>query len=91
MKFQIGTFRGTLTLVVGDNLGSQYIGGYKQLSSALRKCRFCMTVSDDMQQKVRTHIGKMILMYVLTYKIHSSMQMIFNFVLIRPTSSIVNN
>ena len=65
MKYKIGTFRGTLTLVVGDNLGSQYIGGYKQLSSALRKCHFCMTISDDMQHKVRTHIGKMILMYVL--------------------------
>ena len=24
------SFRGTITLVVGDNLGSQYIGGYKQ-------------------------------------------------------------
>ena len=71
---------------MGDNLGSQYIGGYKQLSSALRKCRFCMTVLDDMQQKVRTHIGNTILMYVLTYKIHSSMQMIFNFVLVRPTN-----
>ena len=45
-----------------------------------------MTVSDDIQQKLCTHIGKMILMYVLTYKIHSSMQMIFNFVLIRPTN-----
>ena len=54
--FQLGeiskTFRGTITLVVGDNLGSQYIGGYKQLASALRKCRFCMAISDDMQQKV---------------------------------------
>ena len=36
------TFRGTLTLVSGDNLASNFIGGYKQLSSALRKCRFCM-------------------------------------------------
>jgi len=39
-------------LVAGDNLGSQYIGGYKQLGSALRKCRYCMAVSDNMQQKV---------------------------------------
>ena len=57
VMFQLGktskTFRGTITLVVGDNLGSQYIGGYKQLASALRKCRFCMAISDDMQQKVR--------------------------------------
>ena len=54
--FQFGatshTFRGTLTLVAGDNLGSQYIGGYKQLASALRKCRYCMAVAEDIQQKV---------------------------------------
>ena len=56
VMFQLGetskTFRGTITLVIVDNLGSQYIGGYKQLASALRKCRFCMAISDDMQQKV---------------------------------------
>lgn len=46
------TFRGTLAMVVGDNLGSQYIGGYKQLASALRKCRYCMAVAEDMSQKV---------------------------------------
>ena len=45
-----------------------------------------MTVSDDIQQKLCTDIGKMILMYVFTYKIHISMQMIFNFVLVRPTN-----
>ena len=56
VQFQLGkeiyTFRGTLTLVVGDNLGSQYIGGFKQLASALRKCRYCMAVAEDMSQKV---------------------------------------
>lgn len=46
------TFRGTLTLVSGDNLGSNFIGGYKQLSSALRKCRFCMAVAGDMRENV---------------------------------------
>ena len=54
--FQLGTtsktFRGTITLVAGNNLGSQFIGGYKQLGSALRKCRYYMAVSDDMKQKV---------------------------------------
>lgn len=35
------TFRGTLALVSGDNLASHYLGGYKSLSSALRKCRHC--------------------------------------------------
>ena len=56
VDFQLGItlkrFRGTITLVAGDNLGSQFIGGYKQLGSVLRKCRYCMVVSDDMQQKV---------------------------------------
>lgn len=56
VEFQFGnksrTFRGTLTLVAGDNQGSHYIGGYKQLSSALRKCRYCLAVSEDMSNKV---------------------------------------
>ena len=46
------TFRGTLTLVPADNLASQYLGGYKSLSAALRKCRHCMAVDADMQQQV---------------------------------------
>ena len=33
--------KGTITLVSGDNFASQYLGGYKGLSSALRKCRGC--------------------------------------------------
>jgi hypothetical protein len=45
---QAYTFRGTLALVSGDNLASHYLGGYKSLSSALRKCRHCMAVADDM-------------------------------------------
>ena len=52
----------------------------------LLTCSPIANMLDDIQQKLCTHIGKMILMYVLTYKIHSSMQMIFNFVLVRPTN-----
>ena len=44
--------KGTISLVPGDNLASQYLGGYKGLASALRKCRQCMAVDDDMQSKV---------------------------------------
>ena len=44
--------RGTLTMVAGDNLASHYLGGYKSLSSALRKCRYCMAVADDMAVEV---------------------------------------
>lgn len=35
-----------------DNLGSQYIGGYKSLNAALPKCRFCMATTYDMAEKV---------------------------------------
>ena len=56
MDFSIGgqvyNFRGSLALVSADNLASQYIGGYKALHSALRKCRHCMAVSEDMSSKV---------------------------------------
>lgn len=45
-------FRGTLTIVSADNLGSYFIGGYKQLSSALRKCRLCMAISSSMHEHV---------------------------------------
>ena len=48
-------FKGTLTLFAGDNLASQYIGGFKSLSAALRKCRYCMAVDEDMQSKVIIH------------------------------------
>ena len=50
------TFWVTLTLVSGDNLGSHYVGGYKQLASTLRKCRYCMAVTEDIQQKVITKL-----------------------------------
>jgi hypothetical protein len=42
-------FNGTITLIPGDNLASQYLGGYKSLASALRKCRHCMAVDAQMQ------------------------------------------
>ncbi len=47
---------GTIILVPGDNLASQYLGGYKSLASALRKCRHCMAVDEDMQTVVCTII-----------------------------------
>lgn len=46
-------FRGTITVIPGDNLASQYLGGYKSLASALRKCRHCMAVDQEIQTKVR--------------------------------------
>lgn len=46
------TVYGTLLIVSGDNLGSQLIGGFKQLASALRKCRFCMATEEDVSKEV---------------------------------------
>jgi hypothetical protein len=43
--------RGTISLVCADNLASWSLGGYKALASALRKCRFCMAVAEDMASK----------------------------------------
>lgn len=48
------TFRGTLSVIPGDNLASQYLGEYKALNAALRKCRHCLTVDKEMQSKVYT-------------------------------------
>lgn len=50
VTFQLGrrhTFYGT-----GDNLASQFLGGYKALASALQKCRQCMATDEDMQTEV---------------------------------------
>ncbi len=52
---QIFRFRGTISIVCADNLASWSLGGYKCLSSALRKCRFCMAVGEDMKSKVNNH------------------------------------
>ena len=46
------TIYGTLLCVSADNLASQLIGGYKQLASALKKCRFCYAEDNDVQTKV---------------------------------------
>ena len=46
------TFRGTVSLFPADNLASQFVGGYKALNAALRKCRQCLAVQEDMQLEV---------------------------------------
>ncbi len=35
-------FRGTIAVVIGDNLGSHAIGGFLQSFNSYRVCRFCM-------------------------------------------------
>ena len=51
--FVLDEVRGTLTLIPADNLASQYLGGYKALNAALRKCRHCLAVQEVMQSLVR--------------------------------------
>ena len=70
-------FYGSITLVPGDNLASQFIGGYKSLASAHRKCRHCMAVASDMKTKVSQFI---VYTFTLTI-IFSLVLMNFNFVI----------
>ena len=49
-------FRGTLAYVSADNLGAQYIGGFKQGSQSHRKCRECMANNDQIQSMVRKNL-----------------------------------
>ena len=60
------SFKGTLSVVPGDNLASQYLGGYKSLASAHRKCRNCFAVKEDMQTKVRNN-------YIVIKNIHTNL------------------
>ena len=46
-------FYGTIVLASADNLASQQLGGYKQLASAYRRCRYCMATRDNMDKQVR--------------------------------------
>ena len=45
-------FRGTVASFIGDNLGSQLVGGFMEGSSALHPCRVCVATSEDIQQKI---------------------------------------
>ena len=51
-------FHGTITIVSADNLASWNLGGYKNLASATRKCRFCMAAAKHMHSKdfISTHV-----------------------------------
>ncbi len=63
-----------------DNLASQLIGGYKCLASALRKCRFCMAIDQDMQSKVHMNFN---VCSVVTDLTPSSRQMNLRHVLVK--------
>ena len=65
----IFNFRGTVSIVSADNLASWSIGGYKTLSSATRKCRFCMATAEKIQSKV------CVVNYVYTIHRHMHIQL----------------
>ena len=48
-------YYGTILLLSTDNLAAHFVGGYKSLSSAFRKCRFCLAVREDMNNKVKLY------------------------------------
>ncbi|KAJ8022993.1 hypothetical protein HOLleu_38047 [Holothuria leucospilota] len=41
-------FKGTLSMIVADNLGSHGIGGFNESFSGFRICRFCMCTSQEL-------------------------------------------
>ena len=48
--------RGTIAYFSADNLGAQYVGGFKQGSKAHRKCRECMAKNEEIQTKVDNYL-----------------------------------
>lgn len=52
IKDEDKSIRGTIAYFSADNLGAQYVGGYKQGSQAHRKCRECMARNEEIQTKV---------------------------------------
>ena len=65
----IKTVYGTLIAVSGDNIGSQLLGGFKQLASAMRQCRWCMATKDDVNTKVYIHSYIYTYIYIYIYKL----------------------
>lgn len=45
-------FEGSISLVSGDNLASNYLGGFKSPSGSFRKCRQCMGTDETMKTQV---------------------------------------
>ena len=53
LQGELRRLRGTVSIGSADNPASCLLGGYKALSSALRKCRDCLAVDEDVQTKVK--------------------------------------
>lgn len=45
-------FQGSVSVCSADNPASYELGGFKNLTGALRKCRFCLATKEDMNSMV---------------------------------------
>lgn len=59
--------RGSLISVAADNPASNLVGGFKNLSSAFRKCRHCMATGEDIQTKVSEELVYMSVKLIMYY------------------------
>ena len=48
-------FSADRTVFSAETLAAWAVGGYKSLSSAFRKCQYCMVTDLEMQEKVLIH------------------------------------
>ena len=55
--------RGTLILGCGDNPAANLMSGFKNLTSAFRKCRSCMATASDIQAKVSRDANKLVFVH----------------------------
>jgi len=49
------TFRGSLLIIVADNLAAHALGGFLESFSAVHPCRFCMISKDKMRSTLRSY------------------------------------
>lgn len=77
-------FRGTISVVCADNLASWSLGGYKALASALRKCRFCMAIAEDMGSKVSVtlYMHRLIIICIFSFFLMNLSLVLVSFMLI---------
>ena len=73
--------RGTLILGCGDNPAANLMSGFKNLTSAFRKCRSCMAIASDIQTKVSLSIicidtNRFICMYMHTVIVNMLVHML---------------
>ena len=60
-------YQGTVIYFSADNLGAQFIGGYKEGSQAHRKCRDCMGSEEEIQNFVSQNFVMVVANYFSIY------------------------